>query len=571
MREFLRSCRFYFTFGFFFSLFINILQLTFPIYMLQIYDRVLSSYSVQTLVVITVGAIIALMVMALLENLRSKLLVRAGVSFDNALSKPVLDTTLKNSLKPAPEKDVAQLRDVQSLRNFLGGNAVFAFFDLPWTPIYLAIIYMLHPWLGIFAACGGLVVLILGMINHKISQKPLAEATMINSHNHNFMATCQRNVSVIGSMGMMGPLLKRWNALNNKVIELQTRASSRAGLLQSISKALRVGLQVGIYGIGAFLAINHEATPGAMIAASIIMGRALAPIDLGMATYKQSIEAWGSYKRIKNTLKDKVEVPPMDLPAPTGNINVENVSFGIQGRTILQQISFNIPAGETLGIIGPSAAGKSTLCRLMLGIWPANIGKVRLDGADIYSWDQEKLGQYIGYLPQDVELFAGSIAENIARMDKVDSDKVVEAAKRAGVHEMVLRFPNGYDTQIGEYGGMLSGGQRQRIGLARAIYGSPRLLVLDEPNSNLDDHGERALMQSILEMKNEKSTIVLVTHRPQILNIVDKVLVLQDGKVAMFGPKQDVIQKLSGAQGQQQQTAKQPRPTANVTPIKNPS
>lgn len=550
MREFLRACRFYFSFGFFFSLFINILQLTFPIYMLQIYDRVLSSYSIQTLTVITIAAFIALTVMGLLENIRTRLFIRAGVAMDNALGRHVLDHTLQNSLKPLPDKGSGQLRDVQVLRNFLGSNAIFAFFDLPWTPLYLAIIFILHPWLGSFATAGAVVVFILGITSHKLSQKLLDESRMVTAHSQGFVAACQRNASVVGAMGMLGAITRRWDALNDLDIELQSRASRRAGLLHAISKTLRIGMQVGIYGIGAYLALQNEATPGAMIAASIIMGRALAPIDLAMATYKQSHEAFSTYRRLRKTVHEPVKEASMELPAPLGKLAVENVHFGIQGQAILQQVSFELPPGEIMAIIGPSAAGKSTLCRLLLGIWKPSIGAIRLDGADIYSWNQEQLGPYIGYLPQDVELFAGTVAENIARLDVVDPELVVEAAQKTGVHDMVLRFPKGYDTPIGEHGGMLSGGQRQRIGLARAIYGSPKLLVLDEPNSNLDDAGELALMQTIIEMKKQGATIVLVTHRPQILNVADKILVLHDGKMMAFGPRQEVLQRLAGPRPQ---------------------
>ena len=557
MREFLVSCRFYFKYAFFFSMFVNILQLTFPIYMLQVYDKVLTSYNFSTLVVITIAAVICLTVLALLEWLRSRLLVRAGIEFDRVLSMPVLRENLKNATSPVRGVKQGTLRDVQTLRTFLGGNAVFAFFDLPWMPLYFLLIFILHPALGMVAVLGGIAVFIIGILTERLTRSKLDSATMLNNHSAEFMAATMRNASIVRSMGMIGNVAARWEKINHIVIELQTKASHNAGLLHSISKALRVGLQVFIYAVGAYLALIHVATAGAMIAASIIMGRALAPIDQAMATYKQSLEARGAYKRLREML-DVPPVPPaMELPDPAGNITLENVLFNVQDKSIIKGISLYMPAGQSMAVIGPSAAGKSTLCKLMLGIWPPTMGKVRIDGADIATWDMERLGPFVGYLPQDVELFAGTIAENIARMGDVDSEKVIFAAKLAGVHNMVLHLPKGYDTQIGEHGSMLSGGQRQRIGLARALYGNPRIVILDEPNSNLDEEGEACLLQAIINLRQLKSTVVLVTHKPSVLSVVDNILVVQDGQVAMCGPRQEILTKLAAMQQQQQEQARQ--------------
>lgn len=529
-------------------MFVNILQLTFPIYMLQVYDKVLTSYNISTLAVITIAAVICLVVLASLEWMRSRLLVRAGIEFDKKLSLPVLEENLKNATSPESGNKQGTLRDVQVLRNFLGGNAVFAFFDLPWMPLYFLLIFILHPALGMVALFGGLTVFIIGVSTERLTRKKLESATKLNQHSAEFFSAATRNASIVRSMGMINSVASRWERINKVVIELQTKASHNAGLLHAVSKSLRVGLQVLIYAVGAYLAVIHESTPGVMIAASIIMGRALAPIDQAMASYKQSLEARGAYKRLKDMLDVPPTPPSMDLPAPVGSLVVEGLYFSVQGRAIIKGMSFILPAGRGLAVIGPSAAGKSTLCKLLLGIWPPTMGKVRIDGADIASWDMEKLGPYLGYLPQDVELFSGTIAENIARMGDVDSEKVIFAAKMAGVHNMVLQLPKGYDTPIGGQGSMLSGGQRQRIGLARSLYGNPRVVVLDEPNSNLDEEGEACLLQALLNLKKMKTTVVLVTHKPAVLSIVDDILVMQDGQLAMCGPRQEVLNKLAEMQ-----------------------
>lgn len=542
-------------------MFVNVLQLTFSIYMLQVYDKVLTSYNLSTLAVITIAAVIALVVLALLEWIRSRLLVRAGIEFDRMLSLPVLNENLKNATVPAGGASAKQgnLRDVQMLRNFLGGNAVFAFFDVPWMPIYFALIFILHPDLGLVAVFGGVMVFVLGFLTERFTRKRLESATMLNAHASNFLGATMRNASIVRSMGMINNVAGRWSKMNDIVIELQTRASRSAGLLHSVSKSLRVGLQVLIYAVGAYLAVTHESTAGVMIAASIVMGRALAPIDQAMATYKQSLEASGAYRRLKKMLDSPKAPPSMNLPDPVGELSTENLVFAANGRHIIKGMSFRLPAGQSLAIIGPSAAGKSTLCKLLLGIWAPTGGKVRIDRADIATWDSEKLGPFIGYLPQDVELFAGSIAENIARLGAVDSEKVILAAKLAGVHNMILSLPKGYDTQIGDQGAVLSGGQRQRIGLARALYGNPRVVVLDEPNSNLDEEGEACLLQAVLNLKQLKATVVLVTHKPNILSIVDNIMLVQDGQIAMCGPRQEVLTKLANLQKQQQEQAAKAR------------
>ena len=553
MKQFLQACRYYFGYAFVFSFFVNILQLTFSIYMLQVYDKVLTSYNLSTLTVITVGAIICLVVMALLEWIRSRLLVRAGIEFDNMLGETVLHHNLSSATQPAGQLQEAYgtLKDVQMLRNFLGGNAVFAFFDLPWMPIYLIFIFILHPSLGLVAVVGGVLVFILGLVTERLTRKRLDAATQLNIHAGNFTGAAMRNASIVRSMGMVGNITSRWRKMNDVIIKLQTQASKNAGLIHSVSKALRVGLQVAIYAVGAYLTVMHESTAGVMIAASIIMGRSLAPIDQAMATYKQSLEAKAAYKRLDKLLSLKPTTESMDLPAPTGNISAENLYFVVGNSQIIKNISFNLPAGASLGLIGPSAAGKSTLCKLLLNIWTPSAGKARIDGADIMSWDPEKLGPYIGYLPQDVELFSGTVAENIARLGEVDPQKVIRAAQIAGVHAMILALPKGYDTPIGAMGMALSGGQRQRIGLARALYGDPKIVVLDEPNSNLDEAGDACLVQAVMNLKQLGSTVILVTHKPNILSIVDNIILMQDGQIALVGSRDDVLRKMESLRMEQ--------------------
>jgi len=553
MKHISKQWRPYIAYGAFFSMFINALQLTFPIYMLQIYDRVLSSYSLPTLYVITLAAVVAMIVMALLEFTRSRLLVRCGVAIDQALSRDVLDELLKKAALSGVKADQASLRDVNVLRNFFGGNAIFTLFDIPWTPIFLAAIYLLHPLLGLVATGGAVMLIVLALINEKSSRKPLDAANTVNVFSSRFVESARRNAQLVRCMGMLGTMTSRWEEYNDTVIKLQTQASRRSGMVQSISSWLRQSMQVFIYGVGAWLALGGQATPGCMIASSIIMGRALQPVQMGIGSWKMMIEARGAWKRLKETLGNLDRHENMDLPEPEGELTVETVSFAMGETVILNNINFTLQPGESLGIIGPSGAGKSTLCRLLLGIWPANNGVVRLDGANIFDWDFEKLGPQLGYLPQDIELFSGTIAENIARMGKVDSDKVVAAAQRAGVHEMILNFPQGYDTRVGDGGQTLSGGQRQRIGLARAIYNEPKVVVLDEPNSNLDDAGEKALQESWVHLKADHTTLVVVSHKPALLSGVDKILVLKEGQMVMFGPREEVFRKLLESQKQQQQ------------------
>ncbi len=533
-----------------FSFFINGLMLVPAIYMLQVYDRVLNSRNEMTLLMITLIVLGLYALLGALEWVRSQLLVRASIRLDERLNDRVFAATFDATLRGAGGNPAQALSDVTNLRQFLTGNGLFAFFDAPWAPIYLIVIAMLHPWLGLFSLVGGLLLVGLAWLNERATQKPLAEANAVGIQATNFAGNNLKNAEVIEAMGMLPAIRARWNVKHRHALALQQLASDRAGAIGAATRFSRLVQQSLILGLGALLVIKGELSPGGMIAASILMGRLLAPVEQAIGVWKNLVSARSACGRLRKLL---AAVPAreagMALPRPTGTLALENVVATAPGSqtVILRGINARIAAGQVVGVIGPSASGKSSLARVMVGIWPAASGKVRLDGADVYSWNKAELGPHIGYLPQDVELFEGTVAENIARFAEVDAEKVVRAAQRAGVHEMVLRFPKGYDSPIGPGGAFLSGGQRQRIALARALYGDPVLVVLDEPNSNLDDIGEQALVRAVLDLKAQGSTVVLITHRTNIVGVVDQLLVLRDGALQLFGPRNDVLAALAKA------------------------
>ena len=546
MREFLKKwMKFFFVAGFF-SLFINLLMLTFPIYMLSIYERVLYSYSMPTLYTLTIGAVIALIVMGILDFLRSRLLVHVGVDMDRTLSRPVFSEMLRDKCRIGGLGYHDGLKDVNTLRNYFSGNAIFAFFDAPWTPLYILVIWLMHPLLGYFALAGAVLLFVLGIFQELLTRKKLAQAGAIEGDANQFVTACMRNAEVVNAMSMTPGVADHWRATSNEATRLQTQANSTGGAMTASTQSIRSAMQVLIFGLGAYLVLQNQSTPGIIIAASIIMRQALQPVERAMGSWRQTVDARAAYKRLDELIKSMPVEEEMELPPPEGRLEAEGASLAIDGTTILRGVTFGLPAGEMMGLIGPSGAGKTTLCRLILGLWPSMGGKVRLDGYDVHAWDQAQLGPYIGYLPQDVELFPGTVSENIARMGDVQPEKVVAAARLAGIHEMVLKLPKGYDTWIGDDGVRLSGGQRQRIALARALYGSPKLIVLDEPNSNLDDAGEKALIQALQQLRESGVTTVIVTHKPALLANVDKVLMLKEGMVSMFGPREEVFQKLLG-------------------------
>ena len=548
-----------------FSMFINVLMLVPPLYMLQLYDRVLTSRSESTLYMLTLIVIVLFVTMGLLEVVRSRVLVKFGNRFANILSNRIFESTFELANKKPEAASSRLMGDFTQLRQFLTGNGLFAFFDAPWIPIYIIVLFLFHPYFGFFAIFAAIILVAITFLNEYTTKEKMDNANTLNRDSMMQLEANIRNAEVINAMGMKTNVRKKWEEKYFGFLNAQNDASNKAGIWSNLSKTLRMFFQSMILGLGAYLAVNMELSAGMMIAGSIIMGRALAPLDLMIATWKGFSGARMSYKRIDQLLKDFPKNKEyMELPAPKGFISVEGVYAKppASNKYTLENLNFSINKGDILGVIGASAAGKSTLARIILGVWPVQIGTVRIDGADISQWDREHLGKYIGYLPQDIELFSGTISENIARFNEVDSQKVIEAAMKAGVHEMILRLPEGYDTPIGTAGTVLSGGQRQRIGLARAIYDNPVFVVLDEPNSNLDEQGELALLKTVEELKQSGTTVVIITHRPNILKVTNKILIMNTGKVERYASTEEIL----GAVAKQNQAAQAPQRPAQIAP-----
>ncbi|MHA6575614.1 type I secretion system permease/ATPase [Pseudomonas yamanorum] len=536
-----------------FTALINVLMLVPSIYMLQVYDRVLSSQNETTLVMLTLMVVGFFAFIGVLEVIRSFIVIRIGSQLERRFNLRVYKAAFERNLQRGEGHGGQSLGDLTHIRQFITGPALFAFFDAPWFPIYLFVIFLFNVWLGVLASAGAVLLIALACLNEYLTKKPLGEASGFSQQSTQLATSHLHNAETIQAMGMLGALRKRWFKVHSQFLGLQNKASDTGSIISSLSKSLRLCLQSLVLGLGALLVIKGDMTAGMMIAGSILMGRVLSPIDQLIAVWKQWSSAKLAYQRLDGLMR---EFPPqgeqMALPAPKGNVSFEQVSAGPPGRRVptLHQVSFNLTAGEVLGVLGASGSGKSTLARVLVGVWPTLAGTVRLDGADIHRWDRDDLGPHIGYLPQDIELFSGSIADNIARFREADPQLVVQAAQQAGVHELILRLPHGYDTVLGDEGSGLSGGQKQRVALARALYGGPRLIVLDEPNSNLDTVGEAALASAIMQMKALGSTVVLVTHRSSALAQADKLLVLNEGRLQAFGPSQDVLRALSGQREQ---------------------
>ncbi|WP_066358712.1 type I secretion system permease/ATPase [Aliarcobacter cryaerophilus] len=552
-----------------FSMFINILMLVPPLYMLQLYDRVLGSRSQDTLIMLTLIVVVLFITMGLLEVVRSRVLVRVGNKLDSMLSQRIFDSLFELERKAPGRSSSMPLNDLTQVRQFMTGNGLFAFFDAPWMPIYIIVLFIFHPAFGFFAIFAAIVLVGITIANEYSTKDKLAEANNLSRASTIYVDSNIRNAEVVNAMGMRNNISKVWADKYYGFLNAQNIASDSAGVWSNLSKSLRVMFQSLILGLGAYLAINMEVTPGMMIAASIIMGRALAPLDLIIGSWKGFSSARSSYERIEGLLNDfPKDKEYMKLPAPKGEITLENVVVIPPSGTVpsLKGISMKIEKGDVVGIIGPSAAGKSSLARVMLGLWPLSNGVARIDKADISQWDREDLGQYVGYLPQDIELFEGTVSQNIARFGEVEPEKVVEAASKAGVHEMILKLNEGYDTKIGPGGASLSGGQRQRIGLARALYNNPVFIVLDEPNSNLDDVGEAALVEAIKSLRAAGTTVVIITHRTNVLQATNKLALINNGVLELYGNTNDVLnaiaQKQQAAAGQAQAQAQAQRPAA---------
>jgi ATP-binding cassette subfamily C exporter for protease/lipase len=533
-----------------FSAIINLLALIPSLYMLQVYDRVLSSRNEITLLMLTLMMLGGYLFSSALELIRSFVLVRVGAQFDMQLNKRLYTAAFEQNLKQAGGNAGQALSDLTTLRQFLTGNALFAFFDAPWFPVYLIVIFFFEPWLGLFATCGVAILVVLAIVNERVTYQPLKEANSMAIASNTAATNNLRNAEVIESMGMLPNLMSRWFKLHGKFLSLQAQASQKAGTITAVTKFFQMSLSSSVLGLGALLVLDNKITSGMMIAASILLGRTLAPVQQIIGVWK----SWSSTRSAFERLTSLLEANPareagMELPKPEGRLNVEGVHAAPPGvrSPVVKGVSFAIQPGDVLGVVGPSGSGKSTLARLLVGVWPAMMGKVRLDGADIYAWNKAELGPHVGYLPQDIELFSGTVAENIARFGDIDSEKVVQAAKRAGVHDLILHFPEGYDTKLGDGGAGLSGGQKQRLGLARAMYDDPSLIVLDEPNSNLDEAGEQALVNAVLDLRQRGKTIVLITHRPSAISVTTKLLLMNDGGVQMFGPTKDVLAALNEA------------------------
>ena len=543
-----------------FSMIANLLMLAPTLYMLQVYDRVLVSQNTGTLLVVSIITLFFLVVLSFSEWARSKLLVRSGIRMDQMLSRKLFHASYEAHLNPAVSNPTRAFADLTELRQFLTGNGIFAFFDAPWAPIYIAVLFLLHPWLGVMALGFAAVQSVLAWWGSQATKPAQAQASKSQLEVSGYLQSKFRNAEVIESMGMLKHLYRRWAERNANAMGANLNAQNVASRVTAWSKFVRYTQQSLALGGGALLVIHGELSPGAMIAANVLMTRALAPIDLMVGTWSGFVNARDAFNRLSELLAAH---PLRDMPAmgiaPKGDVVLRDVVASAPGRDtpILQGVSAIMPPGTVTVVLGASGSGKSTLARVLLGIWPHSSGQVLLDGQGIGKWNRMELGPHIGYLPQDIELFDGTIAENIARSGQVESDKVIEAAEAAGLHTMILRFPKGYDTPMGEAGGLLSGGQRQRIGLARAMYGMPALVVLDEPNANLDDEGENALVRAVQGLKAQGKTVVLISHRPGIVSVADRLLILQNGTVQASGPRDGVLAALQKQREQAQAAVSQ--------------
>jgi ATP-binding cassette subfamily C protein len=532
----------------------NILMLTGAIFMLEIYDRVLPSRSVPTLVALVILAAGLFTAQGLLDMIRTRILVRIGTRLDEELSGRVYETIVRLSLKAGNRSDGnQQLRDLDNVRSFLSGVGPTALFDLPWLPVYLAICFAFHPYIGLAATAGAIILGCLTLMTELLTREPTKAATGFAITRAALAETSRRNAEALKAMGMTPRIAALWQDANRKYMASQQRASDVAGGFGSASKALRMMLQSAVLAVGAYLVINQQATAGIIIAGSILSARALAPVDLAIANWKGFVAARQSWHRLSNLLAFlPLQTAPMPLQPPQKSLIVESATVVPPGseRVVVQDVSFSLQSGNGLGIIGPSGSGKSSLARLLIGVWQPARGRIRLDGASLEQWPADTLGACIGYLPQDVELLSGNVAQNIARFTSpVDAEAVIAAAKAAGVHDLIVSLPNGYETQVGEGGTALSAGQAQRIALARALYGNPFLVVLDEPNSNLDAEGDDALSRAIMGVRSRGGIAIVVAHRPSAIASVDMLLMMNQGRAQAFGPKDEVLARVTQRDG----------------------
>jgi PrtD family type I secretion system ABC transporter len=548
MHNLLRPYRYVLAYSAVISFFLNFLLLAPSIYMMQVFDRVFSSHSNDTLFWLTLIIVVMLLFYLAVEWLRGRMMTSAAMLLDRLLGEKVLRVVLEDAGQPGFGKHTYLMRDVGALRRFVAGAALPALLDAPWLPLLLLLIYLFHPVLGLLAALSAVFMVLLALLNNRVSQKPLEGLQEATRKAGSYVDTSLRNAEVVHAMGMFSALAGRWNEINRVALRHQHETGRIVAMVNGMTRFSRQFVQVVMVAAGAYLVVSQNATPGIMLAATLILGRALAPVEHLIATWKDSVEAYAAYRRLAAALDEGgPTASTTQLPPLQGAVTAERVSFALKAGTppLIKSISFQLAAGDFLGLIGPSGSGKSSLLRLITGVWPIQAGSIRYDGAEISHWETEALGRQIGYLPQDIELFPGTVAENIARMAEVDSEAVIRAAQRAGAHDMILRLAKGYDTEVGAGGQALSGGQRQRIGLARALYGAPRVVILDEPNSNLDAEGEAALAQVLRQLKAEAVTLIVVSHRRPLLAEADQLLVLKDGAVALYGPAGAVQEALT--------------------------
>jgi PrtD family type I secretion system ABC transporter len=532
-----------------FSLCINVLTLVSPLYMMQLFDRVLASRSGDTLIMLTIITAAALLVLSLIDGIRAQILSRIGTWLDDRVGPLVLGGALQTALRTDGGRAAQGLRDLGTIRSFLTGPAITPLLDAPWAPLFLASLFLLHPVLGLVGLGGGALLVGLAIVNEMITKTPLRRASLAATRTHQRTEAALRNAEVIRAMGMQDGVVRNWQRDSDAAGAAQVQAANRGAKILAASKFLRLAVQTMIMGVGAWLVIKHDVSPGAMFASSFLLGRALAPVENAIGTWKSLVGARIAYRRLDAILvTTPAERPAMRLPTPAGEVEVDRVSYVPYGSDAptLRNVSFALAPGEVLGIIGPSAAGKSTLARLLAGTWTPTTGHVRLDGGEIGLWHDAGASRHLGYLPQDIELFAGTVRDNIARLSQASDEDVIEAARLAGLHETIMRLPRGYDSEIGDDGLRLSGGQRQRVALARALFGKPRLVILDEPNSSLDHEGEEALVAAIAQVKAQGATVIVITHRPSILGLADKLLLLRNGAIEAFGDSREVIARLNG-------------------------
>jgi len=532
------------------SLMLNLAMLVPSIYMMQVFDRVFSSLSVETLVMLSALAVLALALGYCMDVVRAGALSWSGRALDQRLSPTALACVLRESSGVTGRGNSDVLVDIAQLRAFLGGTGIHAIFDAPWLPVYLLVIGLMHPLLGLAAAIGAAMLAALAILNERLLRGRAEQSLRYSRETTRHTEALTRNAEVIVGMGMMKAAVASWEARHDQLLEAQARLGTGSSRLSAVARITRQGMQIVMLALGAWLVIDAHASPGIMVAATILLGRALQPVEQLIGGWKTLVAARGAWKRLNE--RPALETGAgLQLPEPVGRLEIERVVFtaGKSRPPLIKGVAFTLEPGESVGVIGPSGSGKTTLIRLVLGIWKPQSGAIRLDGADIAHWDRDALGQYVGYLPQDVELFSGTIAENIARLGAVDSGKVLEAARLAHAHDMIVRLPDGYETQIGNAGAILSGGQRQRIAFARALYGNPRLVVLDEPNANLDAQGESALAVALDDLKARGITTIMVGHRPALMSRLDKLAVLKEGMLEAFGPSATILSKVHTVAG----------------------